>query len=92
MFVLKLWPILLPATVNLRVIKIKILFIFNQLTSTVDKIIQLIALRWMEVFLDMAERTMLRFAANILIAVLPCLAYSGEKDGMYKLYECLLSL
>uniref|UniRef100_A0A1X7SNC0 Uncharacterized protein n=1 Tax=Amphimedon queenslandica TaxID=400682 RepID=A0A1X7SNC0_AMPQE len=47
-----------------------------------DKIIQKIALKWLDVFLDLAGRVMLRFTANILIAVLPCLAYTGDKEDI----------
>jgi vacuole morphology and inheritance protein 14 len=52
-----------------------------------DKIIQLIALRWMEVLIDLSQRTMLRFSANILMAVLPCLAYSGDKEDICKVAQ-----
>ena len=51
------------------------------LSLPLDKIIQKIALKWLDVFLDLAGRVMLRFTANILIAVLPCLAYTGDKEG-----------
>ena len=52
------------------------------LSLPLDKIIQKIALKWLDVFLDLAGHVMLRFTANILIAVLPCLAYTGDKEGM----------
>ena len=52
-----------------------------------DKIIQKIALKWLDVFLDLAGRVMLRFTANILIAVLPCLAYTGDREGTL-MYTC----
>ena len=49
--------------------------------SLSDKVIQLIALRWMDAFLELSGRTMLCFAANILVAVLPCVAFDSDKES-----------
>ena len=54
-----------------------IIFIY----SYSDKIIQRIALTWMQVFLELAGRTLMRFTPNILIAVLPCMAYKSDKES-----------
>ena len=47
-----------------------------------DKIIQRIALTWMQVFLELAGRTLMRFTPNILVAVLPCMAYKADRESM----------
>ena len=52
----------------------------------IDKIIQLIALRWMNTFLEQSGRSMMPFTANILVAVLPCLAFESDKDGMMNVF------
>ena len=48
-----------------------------------DKIIQRIALTWMQVFLELAGRTLMRFTPNILVAVLPCMAYKADRESMW---------
>jgi vacuole morphology and inheritance protein 14 len=44
-----------------------------------DKCIQFTALTWMKTFLSLAQRSMMVFTSNILVSILPCVAYDNDK-------------
>ena len=45
-----------------------------------DKCIQFTALMWMKTFLTLAQRSMMVFTSNILVSILPCVAYDNDKS------------
>eukprot|EP00731_Ephydatia_muelleri_P026917 Em0018g1017a len=47
-----------------------------------DHTIQTTALTWLKTFLDLAQRNLLMFTPHILIAILPCMSYEGEKASI----------
>lgn len=47
-----------------------------------DHTIQTTALTWLKTFLDLAQRDLLVFTPHILTAILPCMAYEGEKASI----------
>lgn len=47
-----------------------------------DGVIQYIALLWISLFLEQAGRALLPLLSNMLIPVLPCVAYGSDKEGI----------
>ena len=47
--------------------------------SLPDKCIQFTALTWIKMFLSLAQRSMMVFTSNILVSILPCVAYDNDK-------------
>lgn len=54
------------------------------LLACVDGVIQYIALLWISLFLEHAGRGLLPLLSNMLIPVLPCVAYGSGR-------ECIIS-
>ena len=48
--------------------------------SATDKCIQFTALTWMKTFLSLAQRSMMVFTSNILVSILPSVAYDNDKS------------
>lgn len=55
--------------------------------SLLDKCIQFTALTWIRTFLSLAQRSMMVFTSNILVSILPCVAYDNDKS---RIHSCIL--
>ena len=55
-----------------------------------DKCIQFTALTWMKTFVTLARRSMMVFTANILVSILPCVAYDNDKSRIPSQYYTYL--